>query len=414
MQKCTDASALATRTCWTELENLIRERVQTMVQDLLEAEVQELLGRTKSQRRAGVDAPEGYRNGLGRPRRLTTTCGTITVRRPRVRGLQERFESRILPHFVTRTRRSELLLPELYLHGLSMGDFDLALRGLLGDEAPLSPSTLARLKAGWQVEFDEWRRRDLSDLDLVYLWADGIYLRAGLEKEKAALLVLVGGLSDGQKVVLAVQAGHRESVESWSALLRDLQARGLRPPKLVIADGHLGLWGGLANIYPRADEQRCWNHRIVNVMDKLPRKAQKEALLMLKKIPYAQTRREAERRRNIFQAWCRKHGHEEAAAVMDRDWERMVAFYRYPEDHWVHLRTTNIIESPFAAVRLRTNAAKRFKKTANGTALVWKLLMVAERRFRRLKGAHLLPGVLAGDVYIDGIKQEAQLDKVPA
>ena len=226
--------------------------------------------------------------------------------------------------------------------------------------------------------------------------------------------MLIGGLSDGQKVVLAVQAGHRESIESWSDLLRDLHARGLRPPKLVIADGHLGLWGGLANIYPQADEQRCWNHRIVNVMDKLSKKAQQAASPMLTKIPYAETRSEAQRRKATFQAWCRKHGHEEAAAVLDRDWERMLTFYNYPRDHWTHLRTTNAIESPFAAVRLRTDAAKRFKKTENGTALVWKLLMVAERRFRYLKAANLLPGVRAGDVYVDGIKREAKLDKVPA
>lgn len=414
MQECTETSAPAARTCWTELENLIREQVQTMVQDLLEAEVRELLGRFKSERRAAVDAPEGYRNGLGRPRHVTTTCGTITVRRPRVRNLQQRFESRILPNFVRRTRQCDSLLPELYLHGLSMGDFDLALRGLLGEEAPVSATTLARLKASWQVEFSEWKTRDVSDLDVVYLWADGIYLRAGLEKEKAALLVLIGGLSDGQKVVLAVQAGHRESIESWSDLLRDLHARGLRPPKLVIADGHLGLWGGLRNIYPQADEQRCWNHRIVNVLDKLSKKAQQAATPMLTKIPYAETRSEAHRRKATFQAWCRKHGYEEAAAVMDRDWERMLTYYSYPRDHWTHLRTTNLIESPFAAVRLRTDAAKRFKKTENGTALVWKLLMVAERRFRRLKAANLLPSVRAGDVYVDGIKREAKLDKVPA
>jgi transposase-like protein len=301
MQECTDTNAPAARTCWTELENLIREQVQTMVQDLLEAEVRELLGRFKSERRAAaVDAPEGYRNGLGKPRQLTTTCGTITVRRPRVRNLQRRFESRILPNFVRRTKRCDSLLPELYLHGLSMGDFDLALRGLLGDEAPVSATTLARLKANWQVEFNEWKTRDVSDLDVVYLWADGIYLRAGLEKEKAALLVLVAGLSDGQKVVLAVQAGHRESIESWSDLLRDLHARGLRPPKLVIADGNLGLWGGLRNIYPQADEQRCWNHRIVNVLDKLSKKAQQAATPMLTKIPYAETRSEAHRRKATF------------------------------------------------------------------------------------------------------------------
>ncbi len=188
--------------------------------------------------------------------------GTITVRRPRVRALEERFVSRVLPLFKRRTEEVGALLPALYLHGLALGDFELALRGLLGDGAPLSGSSIQRLKAEWQAQYAAWRTRALRDLPLVYLWADGLYVKAGLEATKAALLVLVGALADGRKVILAVESGQRESTESWASVLRDLKARGLRAPKLTIADGHVGIWGALAQVYPSSAEQRCWNHKL--------------------------------------------------------------------------------------------------------------------------------------------------------
>ena len=181
-------------------------------------------------------------------------CGTIIVHRPRVRGLEEHFESRVLPLFVRRTKGVSQLIPQLYLHGLAQGDFDLALRGLLGEEASISASTVARLKEGWHAEWREWKRRSLGDLEVVYLWVDGVYVKAGLEREKAALLVVIGGLTDGQKVVLDIEPGYRESTESWSEVLRDLRDRGMNCPRLVIGDGHLGIWGALSNIYPEALE----------------------------------------------------------------------------------------------------------------------------------------------------------------
>jgi transposase-like protein len=203
-----------------------------------------------------VDSKPVYRNGHGKERRLTLGCGTITVCRPRVRGLEERFESRVLPLFARRTKEVNNLIPQLYLHGLAQGDFDLALRGLLGEEAPISASTVARLKEQWQAEWEQWKKRSLEGLEVVYLWVDGIYVKAGLEKAKAALLVAIGALSDGTKVVLAVEPGYRESVESWSGLLRDLKGRGMNCPGLVIGDGHLGIWGALSNVYPDAMESR--------------------------------------------------------------------------------------------------------------------------------------------------------------
>ena len=203
---------------------------------------------------------------------------------------------------------------------------------------------------------------------------------------------------------MALQSGYRESTESWSALLRDLKARGLRSPRLVIGDGHLGLWAALRNVYPEAAEQRCWNHRIVNVLDRLPRREQAAALDLLRKIVYAESVQQAEGAKAMFQRWCRERGHEEAARLLDDDWERMVTFYRFPKEHWTHLRTTNPVESQFAALRLRTQAAKRFKKVENATAVIWKLLLIAERRFRRLNGAELLAEVWAGAKFVNGIR----------
>ena len=356
--------SVESRVCFEQLEEWVREQIQFYVQELLEDEVTQLLGRRKNERRREVDAPGGYRNGYGKERRLTLSCGTIKLRCPRVRDLEERFESRVLP---------------------------------------LSPSTVARLKQKWQGEMEAWQSRRLDDLEVVYLWADGVYIKAGLEKEKAVILVVIAALSDGTKVVVSVSSGYRESTQSWSEVLRYLKERGMNPPRLVIADGHLGIWGALRNVFPEADEQRCWNHRIVNLLAKIPKGRHKAALLMLRQIPYAETRQEAERVKGRFQHWCGKRGLEAAADLIDQDWDRMVTFYNYPKQQWQHLRTTHPVESPFSALRLRTDAARRFKKVANARAVIWKMLLVAEKRFRRLKAPHLMKDVYQGAQYANGV-----------
>ena len=386
------------------MEAFARQSMQQLLQRMLEEEVEGLLGRGRYERRPAVDAAAGDRNGLGKPRRLSLSNGTIILRRPRVRGLDERFESRLLPAFKRRTAEVGRLLPELYLHGLAQGDFDLALRGLLGEGAPLSAPSIARLKAGWPAEYELWKTRSVADLEVVYLWVDGVYVKAGLEKDKAAILVVLAALRDGQKVILAVESGYRESTESWTAILRDLKRGGLAAPKLVIGDGHLGIWGALAAVFPEAAEQRCWNHRLLNILDKLPLKRQAEARGLLTKIPYAETREDAERQKRAFQAWCTKRGHAEVGRVLDRDWDRMVTFYQFPREPWKHLRTSNPVESPFAAVRLRTAAAKRFKKVENATAVIWKTLLIAEKTFRRLDAPELLADVARGEVYVNGVR----------
>jgi len=388
---------------WDELEEFIRTQIQKMLQDILDEEAEVFLGRKKHERK-GPDSKVGYRNGYAPPRRVGLMNGTVKVRRPKVRGAEERFESRLIPRFRRFSYKVGELLPELYLHGLSTGDFELALRGLLGEGAPLSASSIQRLKVKWQDEYEEWNRRSLEDLDLVYLWADGVYVKAGLEKEKAALLVLIGATTDGRKVIIGVTAGFRESVESWSELLRSLKRRGLRCPRLTIADGHLGIWGALSSVYPGSREQRCWAHKIRNVMSYLPNKLNEEALEILKAMPYENTRRRCCSLRDAFKRRFDKR-YPAAVKALYRDWERMVAFYDFPREHWRHIRTTNIVESPFAAVRLRTSAAKRFKKVANATAVIWKILRLQENVFHKLNAWRKLRDVYNDVIYVNGTKK---------
>src|SRR5271169_4417846 len=301
MGKSIIAAARPSSRTYDMLEEMVRLKVKEYIQDILEEEVEEFLGRKKL-----IDETRGYRNGHGKPKKFALMNGTITVRRPRVRGTEEQFESKIMPYFKRRSREVGQLLPELYLHGLAEGDFELALRGLLGEGAPLSASSIQRLKARWQLEYEEWKGRDLSNLEVVYQWADGIYVKAGLEKDKAALLIIIGALTNGTKVFLACESGYRESKESWSGVLRELTGRGLNLGSLTIADGHLGIWSALGEIHPKGHEQRCWNHKIRNVLDSLPKRIRSEAGEYLKRIPYADTLKEAVRLRDAFVERYRK------------------------------------------------------------------------------------------------------------
>jgi transposase-like protein len=390
------------RATYEVLEEMVRVKVQEYIQVILEEEVSEFMGRKKSERLNLVDGAPGYWNGHGKPKKFSVMNGTITVQRPRVRGTEDRFESKIIPFFKRRSKEVSHLLPELYLHGLAKGDFELALRGLLGDGAPLSASSIARLKAKWQLEYAEWKQLDMTKLEVVYQWADGIYVKAGLEKDKAALLVIIGALTNGKKVFLACESGYRESKESWSGVLRNLTERGLRLGRLTIADGHLGIWSALGEIHPEGKEQRCWNHKIRNVLDCIPKRIRAEAGEYLKRIPYAETLSECKRLRDVFINRYQKD-YPKAGEKLLSDWDRMITFYSFPKEHWVHIRTTNVVESPFGSVRLRTDAAKRFKKIENATAMIWKLLQVAEKNFRTLKGYWLLSDVYTGKRFVDGI-----------
>jgi len=405
MRKGSTGTVQPSRTTYEVLEEMVRLKVQEYIQEILEDEVEAFLGRKKSERIKMVDATPGYWNGHGKPKKFSVMNGTVTLRRPRVRDTEGQFESKIIPFFKRRSKEVGQLLPELYLHGLAKGDFELVLRGLLGEGAPLSASSIERLKSKWQMEYEEWKQRDMSSLEVVYQWADGIYVKAGLEKDKAALLIIIGALTNGKKVFLACESGYRESKESWSGVLRNLTNRGLRLGRLTIADGHLGIWSALGEIHPEGKEQRCWNHKIRNILDCLPKRIRSEAGEYLKRIPYAETLTECVRLRDTFINRYRKD-YPKAVEKLLTDWDRMVTFYSFPKEHWVHIRTTNVVESPFSSVRLRTNAAKRFKKVQSATAMIWKLLQVAEKNLRALKGYWLLPDVYKGKTFVDGVTKD--------
>ena len=390
--------------CYATLEQWARMQIQGQLQHLLEEEVTTFLGRARHERREAVspiDPPLGSRNGYGKPRAFSMMSGTVMVRRPRVRDLTDRFVSKVLPLFTRRTQEVGALLPELYLHGLSTGDFELALRGLLGEGAPLSASSIQRLKARFELEYETWTTRDLSALEVVYWWADGLYVKAGIADRKSALLTIVGALTTGEKIVLACESGERESKDSWLTVLRRLRERGLRFPRLTVADGHLGIWAALGEIYPAGAEQRCWNHKLANVLDALPKKTQAAAADLLKAMPYADTQAECEQQRDAFVRRYRKTD-PKAVETLLRDWDRMVTFYAFPTAHWIHLRTTNIVESPFSAVRLRTDASRRYKRVEGAQAIIWKMLRVAEQAWRKLNAPELLPLVAAGVSCTDG------------
>ena len=388
------------RIFYGELEQHARERIREYLQDLLEEEVTEWLGRAKGERKMNPREQPGYRNGFGKPRRFTLSLGTIEIRRPRVRNLDERFKSRILPMFKRQSREVRELIPELYLHGLASGDFELALRGLLGEGAPLSASSLQRLKDQWQGAYEQWKSAAVEEKDWAYFWADGIYVKAGIGKEKAALLVVIGVKPDGSKHFLALEPGYRESKESWALVLRQLKARGIHSVRLFVGDGNLGLWAAVGEVYPQAQQQLCWNHKMLNVMDAVSKKEQVRVKDHLSAMMYAETRSEALQERKRFEQAFRHNP--KAVKTVVENWERLTTYYDFPREHWKHLRTSNVVESPFSRVRLRTAASRRFKSQVNATCLIWKTMMIAEMRFRKLNAPHLVEKVADRSTYKDG------------
>jgi putative transposase len=388
------------RILYEELEEFARVKIRQHLQDLLEQEVTEWLGRERSERKGNALEQPGYRNGYGKRRRFTLSMGTVEIRRPRVRNLDERFKSRVLPLFKRHTRQVHDLIPELYLHGLASGDFELALRELLGEGAPLSASSLQRLKEKWQGEYEQWKSTPIEEQDWAYLWADGIYVKAGIGKEKAALLVVIGVQRDGCKQFLALEPGYRESKESWALVLRQLKVRGVKSARLFVGDGNLGLWAAVGEIYPQAQEQLCWNHKMLNVMDAVSHKEQVQVKQHLTAMMYAESRQEALKERKKFEQAFRHNP--KAVKTVVENWERLTTYYDFPREHWKHLRTSNVVESPFSRVRLRTAASRRFKSQVNATCLIWKTMMVAEMSFRKLNAPHLVEKVAEGKKYENG------------
>jgi putative transposase len=393
------------------LDELAREGARRMIAAALEAEVDDYIASFADE----LDE-DGHRlvvrNGRARERKVTVGSGTVPIRAPRVNdkrieeetGGRKRFSSRILPAYARRSPKVTEVLPVLYLHGLSTGDFGPALRDLLGEDASgLSPSSIQRLTEAWQAEHEAFRRRELRFHRYAYWFVDGVHVSIRLgEDDKLCLLVVIGVREDGTKELLAVEDGYRESTESWAAVMRDLKARGANEPVLVVGDGALGTWAALRDVFPGARRQACWVHAIANVLDCLPKRLHPRAKELLHEIMEAPTRADAalalERFRDEFAAKYPK-----AIAKLDRDWKHLTAFYDFPAEHWRHLRTSNAIESSFATVKLRTRVTKGAGSKKAALAMAYKLLDAAQERWRRFNGHHLVADVLAGAKFNDGI-----------
>jgi len=353
------------------------------------------------------------RNGQAGPRGIVTGVGRIEVRMPRVHDRRpadqrELFTSSILPPYLRKTRSLEELIPWLYLKGVSTGDFTEALAALVGPDCPgLSATTITRLKQSWEAEYHAWSQRDLSPRQYVYLWADGVHFNVRLEEDRTCILVLMGATADGVKELIAIADGYRESEQSWTSLLRDAKKRGLTiDPKLATGDGALGFWTAVAKVYPATRTQRCWVHKTANVLDKLPKRLHGEAKDRLHQIWMAPTRADAEAAFDHFQQTYQAK-YSKAVECLRKDRAALLAFYDFPAEHWVHLRTTNPIESMFATVRLRTAKTKGCGSRLATLTMVFKLAMSAEQRFRRLNGHERIHDLLAGVPFVDGVKQAA-------
>lgn len=386
-----------------------------MIAAALEAEAEAYLERFR-----GVRGNDGraavVRNGRGKPRQVTLGSGTVTIEAPRVNdkrevdGQRQKFTSAILPPYLRRSQNVAELLPVLYLRGLSTGDFREALPMLLGDNASgLSPSAITRLVAAWSEERAAWKKRSLADCDYVYVWADGVHFNVRLEDDRVAVLVIMGARLDGTKEIIAIDDGYRESKESWLTVLRDLRDRGMQAPVLAVGDGALGFWGALSEVFPTTREQRCWFHKLGNILDKLPQSLQAKGKSALHEIMNAPTRETALKAIKTFTTdFGAKYP--KAIECLTKDQDALLAFFDFPAEHWRHLRTTNPIESTFATVRLRTRVTKGPGSRAAGLAMVFKLLLAAEQSWRKLNGAELVALVRAGVKFVDGVREERDAD----
>jgi len=391
------------------LSEILRQGAQQMLAHAIEAEVAEWI----DARSAATDQRgrrQVVRNGHLPERKIVTGLGEIPVRQPRVHdrrpeGEREKFTSKILPPYLRKVKSIEELIPFLYLKGISTGDMNEALQSLLGPDCPgLSATTVTRLKTVWEQEYDQWSTRSLEGKEYVYVWADGIHTNIRLEEDRQCILVLMGATKDGKKELIAMTDGHRESAQSWSELLLDAKRRGLTvDPKLAIGDGALGFWAALAEVYPNTRQQRCWVHKTANVLDKLPKGKQPKAKAMIHDIWMAETKDEASQAFDAFlETYSAKYPKATECLAKDRD--VLLTFYDFPAEHWRHLRTTNPIESTFATIRLRHRRTKGSGSRTASLTMMFKLAESASKRWRLLNGSQLLPAVLQGTPFKDGIQ----------
>ena len=398
------------------LDELAREGARRMLARALEAEVAAYVERHRGQRDEDGHALV-VRNGRSRVRRVIVGAGPLEVAAPRVNdrrvvdGRRQKFTSEILPPYLRKSKSVAELLPALYLRGLSTGDFKDGLAALLGDNAAgFSASVVTRLLSAWQEEYRAWKTRRLDDRDYVYVWADGVHFNVRLEDDRLAALVITGARPDGTKEVIALEDGYRESTDSWAAVLRDLKARGLRAPVVAVGDGALGFWAALRDVFPGTREERCWVHKIANALDKLPKSLQPKAKSALHEMMNAPTKQECEDLAAKFAAEYEPK-YPKAAKVITEDLAKLTTHFDFPAEHWKHLRTTNPIESTFATVKLRQRVTKGAGSRTAGLSMAYRLLLLAERGWRRLDGSHLLPLVRAGVHFKDGVRVERTSSK---
>jgi transposase-like protein len=394
------------------IDEIVREGARRMPAAALEAEVNSYIAELADQR-DGDGRRLVVRNGYHQPRKVTTVAGAVEVRAPRVNdkrvddatGERKRFSSAILPPWCRKSPKISEVLPLLYPHGLSSGDFVPALEQFPGSSAGLSPATVTRLTARWQADHTAFQDRDLSATDYVYVWADGVHLRIRLEEAKAAVLVLMGVRADGTKELIAMTDGYRESSEAWAGLPRDCARRGMRAPVLAVGDGALGFWNASSEVFPGTRHQRCWVHKTANVLDALPKSAQPAAKRAIQEICNAEDKEHAARAVRDFE---RAYGAKYPKAVkrITDDEDELPAFFDYPAEHWIHPRTTNPIESTFATVRLRTKVTKGAGSRAAGLAMVFKLVESAQARRRAVNAPHLVALVRAGARFERGLLVE--------
>ena len=410
MQEVTTTTLAFPSTSRDALTEILRQGAQAMLTTAIEAEVREWIeGHEHLRDERGHR--QVVRNGYLPERSITTGIGPVKIRQPRVhdrRGAEgEVFSSKILPPYLRKTRSIEELLPWLYLKGISTGDFHEALQALVGPECPgLSASTVTRLLEGWQAEYQEWSKRSLTDKHYVYLWVDGVHFNIRLEEDRQCILVLMGACADGKKELIAIADGYRESEQSWMELLLDVKSRGLAiDPKLATGDGALGFWKALPKVFPTTRTQRCWVHKTANVLDKLPKRLQARAKEAIHEIWMTDTREGANQ---AFDSFLETYGakYPKACECLAKDREELLAFYDFPAEHWIHLRTTNPIESVFATVRLRHKRTKGNGSRVRCLAMVHQLMLSASKRWRLLNGSTLLPDVIQGVPFIDGVKSQ--------
>jgi putative transposase len=392
------------------LTEVLRNGARELLRQAVEAEVAEFVRRHR-ELKDEHERQRVVRNGYRPERTIQTGIGAVTVKAPRARDRagEIKFQSNILPAYLRRTRSIEELLPWLYLKGLSTGDFSEALTALLGKDARgLSAATISRLKEVWKSEYERWTKRDLNGKHMVYLWVDGVHFGVRLEDASQCILVIIGATADGKKELLAMLDGYRESAESWKELLLDLKQRGLKiDPKLAVGDGALGFWKALPQVFGSTRAQRCWVHKTANVLNQLPKGQQAKAKAGLHEIWMAENRAAAEQAFDHFLTTYEVK-YAKAAECLAKDRDTLLTFYDFPAEHWIHIRTTNPIESTFATVRLRTAKTRGCVSRAGILAMVFKLTKSAEQRWRKLKGAARLAQVIDGVRFKDGLKEEAQ------